>query len=132
MTSLLVSNIMKMRQVNFAKRRLKEMKKEEILAKAQSEGRERDLPDREAQRSGAWVAYILGVVLLIIVDTVNGFVLHFVNRGADFALFSMAFVLFLTKYLRLRKKHELIMTIFWGVLALSMLVVWILQLTGAL
>lgn len=108
------------------------MNREEILAKAQNEGKEQDLPDREAQRSGAWVAYILGVVLLILVDTVNGFVLHYVNRGADFALFSMAFVMFLSKYLRLRKKHELIMTIIWGVLALSILVVWILQLTGVL
>ena len=108
------------------------MNREEILAKAQSEGHEQDLPDYEAQRSGAWVAYILGVILLILVDIVNGFVLHNVNRGSDFALFSMACVLFLTKYLRLRKKHELIMTIFWGVLALSMLVVWILQLTGVL
>ena len=108
------------------------MNREEILTKAQSEGKQRDLPDREAQRNGAWAAYILGVVLLIIVDTVNGFVLHYVNRGADFALFSMAFALFLTKYLRLRKKHELIITIIWGVLALSMLVVWVLQLIGVL
>lgn len=108
------------------------MKKEEILAKAQSEGKERDLPDREAQRNGAWLAYIIGVILLIIVDTVNGFVLHYVNRGADFALFSMAFVVFLIKYLRLRKRHELIVTIIWGVLSLSMLTVWILQLAGVL
>lgn len=108
------------------------MNREEILAKAQREGKEQDLPDREAQRSGAWVAYILGVVLLIVVDTVNGFVLHYVNRGADFALFSMACAVFLIKYLRLRRKHELVMTVIWGVLALSMLVVWILQLTGVL
>ena len=84
----------------------------------------------EAQKSGAWIAYIIGVLLLITVDTVNGFVLHYVNRGADFALFSMAFVVFLTKYIRLRKTHELIVAVIWGVLALSMLVVWILQLTG--
>ena len=108
------------------------MNREEVLSKAQSEGREKDLPDIDAQKSGAWIAYIIGVILLIAVDTVNGFVLHYVNRGADFALFSMAFVLFLTKYLRLRKKHELIITIFWGVLALSMLVVWVLQLMGVL
>lgn len=108
------------------------MNKDEILAKAQSEGKERDLPDREAQRNGAWVAYIIGVILLIVVDTVNGFVLHYVNRGADFALFSMAFVVFLIKYLRLRKRHELIITIIWGVLSLSMLAVWIMQLTGVL
>ena len=108
------------------------MNREEILAKAQNEGREQDLPDREAQRSGAWAAYILGVVLLILVDTVNGFVLHYVNRGADFVLFSMACVMFLIKYRRLRRRHELIIAIVWGVLALCMLAVWILQLTGVL
>ena len=108
------------------------MNKEEVLKMAQSEGKEKDLPDIEAQRSGAWFAYIIGVILLIAVDAVNGFVLHNVNRGADFALFSMAFVVFLTKYIRLRKRHELIMTIIWGVLALSMLVVWILQLCGVI
>lgn len=108
------------------------MDKEEILAKAQSEGKERDLPDREAQKNGAWIAYIVGVILLIIVDTVNGFVLHYVNRGADFALFSMAFVVFLIKYLRLRRRHELVVAIIWGILSLSMLTVWILQLAGVL
>lgn len=108
------------------------MDREEILAKARQEGKEEDLPDREAQKSGAWVAYIVGVVLLILVDTVNGFVLHYVNRGADFALFSMAFVVFLIKYRRLRRRHELIIAVIWGVLALSMLAVWILQLTGVL
>ncbi len=108
------------------------MKREEILERAQREGRQHDLPDREAQRNGAWAAYILGVLLMIIVDTVNGFVLHYVNRGADFVLFTMVFALFLTKYLKLRKKHELVITIFWGVLSLFMLAVWILQLTGVL
>ena len=108
------------------------MKKEEILTLAQNEGKERDLPDREAQRSGAWAAYIVGVILLIIVDTVNGLVLLNVNRGADFALFSMAFVVFLIKYIRLRKRHELITAIIWGALALSMLAVWIMQLAGVL
>lgn len=48
------------------------MNKDEILKKAQTEGREKDLPDLEAQKSGAWAAYIIGVLLLIAVDTVNG------------------------------------------------------------
>ena len=108
------------------------MNKEEILVKAQSEGKEKDLPEKEARKSGAWLAYIIGVILLIIVDTVNGFVLRNVNRGADFALFSMPFVIFLVKYLQLRKRRELVAAIFWGVLALSMLAVWILQLSGVI
>ena len=80
------------------------------------------------QKDGAWMAYIACVILVIIVDTVNGFVLHNVNRGMDFVLFTAAFIVFLVKFIRLRKKHELIPLIFWGVLSISMLVVWILQL----
>ena len=104
------------------------MEKEEILAKAQKENNGVDLADRSVQKDGAWMAYIACVILVIIVDTVNGFVLHNVNRGMDFVLFTAAFIVFLVKYIRLRKKHELIPLILWGVLSISMLVVWILQL----
>lgn len=104
------------------------MKKEEILAKAQKENNGVDLADRSVQKDGAWMAYIACVILVIIVDTVNGFVLHNVNRGMDFVLFTAAFIVFLVKFIRLRKKHELIPLILWGVLSISMLVVWILQL----
>ncbi len=108
------------------------MNREEILTKAQSEGRGADLPDREAKRNGAWAAYIAGVILLIIVDTVNGLVLHSVNRGADFALFAVAFIFFLSKYLRLRNRRDLAAAAVWGILAFAMLAVWILQLTGVI
>lgn len=108
------------------------MNREEILTKAQHENKGKDLADKQVQKEGSWIAYIVGVILLIAVDTVNGFVLKNVNRGADFALFTMAFVVFLVKYIKLRKKHELIMTIIWGFLAVSMLVVWIFQLCGVI
>ena len=108
------------------------MEKEEILAKARNENNGVDLADRSAQKDGAWIAYIAFVVLVIIVDIVNGFVLHNVNRGMDFVLFTAAFILFLVKFIRLRKKHELIPLIVWGILSLSMLVVWILQLCKVL
>ena len=104
------------------------MEKEEILAKAQKENNGVDLADRSAQKDGAWIAYIALVILVIVVDTINGLVLHNVNRGMDFVLFTAAFIVFLVKFIRLRKKHELIPLIFWGVLSISMLVVWILQL----
>lgn len=108
------------------------MNREEILTKAQQENKGKDLADKQVQKEGSLIAYIVGVILLIAVDTVNGFVLKNVNRGADFALFTMAFVVFLVKYIKLRKKHELIMTIIWGFLAVSMLVVWIFQLCGVI
>ena len=106
--------------------------KEEILKKAQAENHGRDYADIEAQKSGTRAAYFIAVFLVIIVDLVNGFVLGYVNRGMDFVLFTMAFVAFLTKYIKLRKRHELFVTIFWGLLALMMLTLWILQLCGVM
>ena len=108
------------------------MNREEILKKAQEENNGKDYADIEAQKTGTRAAYFVAVLLVIIVDTVNGFVLGYVNRGMDFVLFTMAFVAFLTKYLKLRKRHELIVTIMWGLLALSMLACWILQLCGVM
>ena len=108
------------------------MNREEILKKAQEENNGKDYADIEAQKTGTRAAYFVAVLLVIIVDIVNGFVLGYVNRGMDFVLFTMAFVAFLTKYLKLRKRHELIVTIMWGLLALSMLACWILQLCGVM
>ncbi len=108
------------------------MNREEILKKAQEENSSKDYADIEAQKTGTRAAYFVAVLLVIIVDIVNGFVLGYVNRGMDFVLFTMAFVAFLTKYLKLRKRHELIVAIMWGLLALSMLVCWILQLCGVM
>lgn len=108
------------------------MNREEVLSKAQNENKGKDYADIEAQKNGTRAAYFVGILLVIIVDLVNGFVLHNVNRGIDFVLFSMAFVAFLVKYIRLRKRHELFVMICWGLLALSMLAVWILQLCGVI
>ena len=105
------------------------MEKEEILLKAQKENKGVDLPERKAAKDGTWVAYFVIIWLVIIVDLVNGFVLHNVNRGTDFVLFSAAFVVFLIKYIKLRRKHELVVMLIWALAFISMLTVWILQLS---
>ena len=108
------------------------MNKDDVIKKAQEENNGRDYADIEAQKSGTYAAYFVAVLLVVVVDLVNGYVLGYVNRGMDFVLFTMAFVAFLTKYIKLRKRHELIVTIMWGLLALMMLVLWILQLCGVI
>lgn len=106
------------------------MDKEEILAKAQQENGGADLVDKQAQKDGTWIAYFVALLCIIMVDIINGVVLHNINRGADFALFAMAFTVFLIKYIRLRKRHELFVMICWGIGTLGMLTWWILQLLG--
>ena len=108
------------------------MKREEILAKAQKENNGRDLADEQAQKDASRIAYTVGIVALIIVEAINRLVLGSVNAGADFAMFTMAFVAFLVKYVKLRKKHELFVMLIWGTLSVGMLVLWILQLCGVI
>lgn len=104
------------------------MNKEEILRKAQAENHGRDEADLEAQKKGAWFAYLVGIVGMIAVNVINGAVFGTVNHGPNFIICLMAAVAFFAKYRTLKKKHELIVAIVYGALALMFLVFWLLQL----
>lgn len=104
------------------------MDKQEILDMAKKENKGKDIADLEAQKKGAWYGYLIGIIGIILVDVVNGFVFHTVNRGADFVICLMAFVAFLVKYICLRKKHELVVSIIYLLLSVMFLTFWMLQL----
>ncbi len=108
------------------------MEKEEVLMQAQQENKGKDIADLDAQRRGAYIAYFVGLFLIIIWDLVEGFVFHRINYGGNMALFAMAFTAFLVKFIKLRKKHELIVAIIYGIAAIAFLVLWILQLVGVM
>ena len=102
--------------------------KEAILSKAQAENRGRDEADLEAQRKGAWIAYLVGITGMIAVNVINGIVLKTVSHGPNFMICLMAAVAFFVKYGMLKKKHELVIACVYGGLALMFLVFWLLQL----
>ena len=108
------------------------MERNEILEKAQKENNGKDIADLEAQRKGAYIAYFVGLFLIIIWDVVEGILFHRVNFGGNLALAAMAFTAFLVKYLNLRKKHELFVAIVYGLLTVAFAVMWVLQLTGVM
>lgn len=108
------------------------MNKEEILKQAQQENAGKDVADIEAQHRGAYRAYFVGVILIILIDFVEGFVFNRISYGATMAVFAMGFTAFLIKYLTLRKKHELFVAICYGGITLMWLVLWILQLCGVI
>ena len=54
------------------------------------------------------------------------------STDPEAALFAMAFTAFLVKYVSLRKRHELIVAIIYGLAAVAFLVLWILQLAGVM
>ena len=108
------------------------MNKEEILKMAQTENRGRDVADLDAQRKGAYFAYIIGICLIIAVDIVEGIVLHRISFGCNVAMFVMAFVAFFTKFRIRGKKHELFVAIAYGIGTACWIAAWILQLCGVI
>ncbi len=108
------------------------MNKEEILAQAQQQGKGKDIADLDAQRKGAYIAYFVGLFIIIIWDIVEGFKFHHINYGGNMALFAMAFTAFLVKFVLLRKKHEIIPMTIYGICTIAFLVLWILQLVGVM
>ena len=106
------------------------MNRDEILKKAQSENKGRDEADLDAQRRGTYIAYMVGIILLGVVETVEWLVFDRISYGAIMAIFAMGFTAFLIKYIVARKKHELVVTIIYGCLTVIWLIDWIFQLTG--
>ena len=108
------------------------MNRDEILKKAQSENKGKDVADLEAQRRGAYIAYIVGICLLGVVELVEWLVFDRFSYGAIMAIFAMGFTAFLIKYIVARKRHELIVTIIYGCATAIWLVMWIRQLCGVI
>ena len=108
------------------------MNREDILKMAQQENGGKDVADLEAQRRGAYFAYLIGICLILAVDIVEGIVLHRISFGCNMAMFVMAFTAFVTKYRIRRQKHELFVAIAYGVGAAVWAALWVLQLCGVL
>ena len=108
------------------------MNREDILAKAQSEGRGKDVADLDAQRRGAYFAYLIGICLIVAVDIIEGIVLHRISYGCNMAMFVMACTAFTIKFRLRGKKHELFVALAYGLGAVVWTVLWILQLCGVI
>jgi uncharacterized membrane protein len=106
------------------------MEKDEILKMAQKENKGKDFADLEAQQKGAYFAYFVGLTLIIIWDIVEGIIYNRINYGGNMALFMMAFTAFLVKFILRKKKHELVISLIYGMIGICWLVLWILQLGG--
>lgn len=104
------------------------MNKEEILQKAQKENHGSDYVDLEAQKKGAYAAYFVGVLGILLVCFVNYLVTKSFNYGPIAIIFMMAAVAFSVKAIMLKKKHEVWVTVMYSAMTVLFLILWILQL----
>ena len=104
------------------------MEKNDILEMAQKDNKNLDIADIEAQKSGTYVGYFVLATAILIVTIVDRLVLNTFNFGAISACLLMMFTAFLVKYIKLRKTHELVVSLIYLAGSIFGLVCWILQL----
>ena len=104
------------------------MNKEEILAKSKQENRGQDIAELEAAKASMQLGWLVIICLLAAVSVVDALVFGRVNNEGFFAVMAGCAAVFGSKYRRLRRRHELIMSILYGFAAAAFLVAWILQL----
>ncbi len=104
------------------------MNKEEILAKSKLENRGQDIVNLEVSKNSMQIGWVVVVLLLSAAMVVNAVTLSRASYEISFAILAGSAVLFGYKYGKLRKRHELVFSILYGLGALASLIAWILQL----
>lgn len=104
------------------------MNREEILAKSKQENRGQDIVNLEAAKNSMQLGWAVMICLLAAVAVVDALVLSRMCYEAFFAIMAGSAVVFFSKYLKMRKRHELILAAGYAVAAVILLVFWILQL----
>lgn len=104
------------------------MNREEILARSQQENRGQDVAGLEVSRASILFGWIIAVCLLAVVTVVEALVYDRMSSGVFFAVMAGCTAIFIAKYLKLRKRHELYISVIYAVASAAFLVSWILQL----
>ena len=116
------------------------MNKEEILAKSRAENKGTDEREKLVLAKAGQKAFGVGLILSMLITMFNG-ILGEINAelydpkltsGPWGIYLSMMGALFLYKYIKLKRKHELILSIFFLLVGIAALVVLALQMLGVL
>ncbi len=104
------------------------MNREEILEKSRQEMRGQDIASVEVSRSSIVFGWIVAVCLLAVVAVTEAIKYDRMNSGIFFAVMAGCAAIFIRKYLMLRKKHEMYLSIIYVFGAAAFLISWIIQL----
>ena len=106
------------------------MDKEEILAKSREENKNRDFVEAEALHKGNAVAFTTGIMLCSLVSVLHAIFRDSVNYGAWVVMFGMMAAIMLTKYVKLKKRHELLLGLGYIALSVSFFVFYLHDVLG--
>ena len=103
------------------------MDREEILERSRQENRGQDIANLEVSRSSIVFGWIVAVCMLAVVAVTEALKYDRMNNGIFFAVMAGCSAIFIRKYLKLRKRHELIISIVYAAAAAAFFVAWVLQ-----
>lgn len=92
------------------------MDKNEVLAKSRTENKNRDIYELEVLNQASRIAVIVMSLFAVIFFVTQIFVGGGMNWGVWALVFSADMTLFWVKYIKLRRKHELVMAIAYTIL----------------
>ena len=104
------------------------MEKEEILAKAQKENKKKDLADVEATSLGCYWGACASMILAGIFMALSIILTGKNNAGFMAVAFITEAFIFWVKFIKLHKKHELVIAISYSVLTIACIVLHIIML----
>lgn len=107
------------------------MNREEILEKSRAENKNKDVYEREVLQQAGNITVIVMMALAAIFFAVQIFVGGGMNWGMWALVFSGSMATFWVKYIRLRRKHELVMAILYTIITVSLSVGYIYDLIAS-
>lgn len=107
------------------------MNKEEILKKSREENNNKDIAGLKTTHNAAFWAYIIGIVLCCILVILDVIFTGSVNFTICIILFGMLSTVFMVKYIKIRRKHELFISLLYAACFVLFFVMYILKLCEA-
>ena len=105
------------------------MTREEVLKKSREENMGMDVAEAEAAKSGIKYGWMVTVFLSCIFVIVDGIIFSRIPSEMLSAVLSGLCTVFLSKYVKTRKRHELIVAVLYGVASLCFFISWIIQIS---
>ena len=105
------------------------MTREEVLKKSREENMGMDVAEAEAAKSGIKYGWMVTVFLSCIFVIMDGIIFSRIPSEMLSAVLSGLCTVFLSKYVKTRKRHELIIAVLYGVASLCFFISWIIQIS---
>lgn len=103
------------------------MNKDDILKISRVENQNRDIADIEISKLGIRAGWIVTVCLAAMAVVLDGIFFERPAYEILFAVMAGLSVVFFCKYAKLKKRHELIVAIIYGIAAIAWFFAWMIQ-----